>query len=141
MSGYLTPVSSMFLLDALVGGELPFSAPRSVYVGLATSVPETNNKTLDNITEVSTAGYERVEVYWDAATVDNIDSGPVQVYNSVDTDFPAMSEDMAPASYAFLTDAASGTSGDILYVWELAEPISALAGKPIRIPAHGLVIE
>jgi hypothetical protein len=31
--------------------------------------------------------------------------------------------------------------GDILYVWELAEPVAALASKPILVPVSGLVVE
>lgn len=31
--------------------------------------------------------------------------------------------------------------GDLLYIWELAEPVRALANKPIYVPASGLIIE
>ena len=35
----------------------------------------------------------------------------------------------------------SASIADILYVWELVEPVKALANKPIYVPASGLVIE
>jgi hypothetical protein len=35
----------------------------------------------------------------------------------------------------------SAAVGKVFYVWALAEPVSALAGKPIKVPASGLVIE
>lgn len=58
--------------------------------------------------------------------------GLVTTYNDLGTEVTSLA-----------TPPASNTApiGDILYVWELAEPVSALANKPILVPASALVIE
>ena len=48
---------------------------------------------------------------------------------------------MSAPSGTFLTTAASGYAGILLYVWSLAEPVQALSGKPWFVPANGLVVE
>lgn len=249
MAGFLTPPSKQFLLDCLVG-KVPAWAGggsnRTTYLGLATALSLDVVPTLANISEVQTPGYARTAITWDPATA----SDPVFVDNTSDIQMGPVTEDMAPAGFAFMTTVATGTvisapvvtlgaasaggtfaagtyywvvtainsrgetiasnevsatltlnqqqvlnwgavSGatgykvyrgtqtgvenvlvatlgavvtytdtgtvgtsnteppgvngagiaDLLYVWELAEPVKALANKPIYVPASGLVIE
>lgn len=51
-------------------------------------------------------------------------------------------EDTGTAGTAATVPAENSASvGDILYVWELIEPVRALASKPIFVPASALVVE
>lgn len=241
MAGFLPADAKVFLLGQLAG--------QGAYVGLATSIPKGIDVTLANLTEVTTPGYARAPVTWGAPGAADLNVNPVEVANSVDVNFPAVTQDMVPAGYAFLTNlptgnaiappvvtlGATGTSGGtskagkyfwvvtavnakgetvasnevtatlvangtqalswvaisgatsyriyrgtvtgqestlvntvtgttftdtgaagvtqappavntaavgkVFYVWTLAEPVSALAGKPIKAPANGLIIE
>lgn len=105
MSGYLTTVAKKFLLDSLVGKALPFTAPRTTYFGLATALSLDTDPTLSNISEVTTPGYARVAVAWDAAT-----GTPVFVDNTSDLTIGPVTADSPPAGFAFLTDASTGNS-------------------------------
>jgi len=70
-----------------------------------------------------------------AAGVENVlvaTVGAVTTYT--DTGIAGTSNTSPPA-------ANSASIADILYVWELSEPVKALANKPIYVPASGLVIE
>lgn len=241
MSGYLPADAKVFLLSQL--------ASKGAYVGLANAVPSGLDVTLANITEVTTPGYARAAVTWGVPGASDLNVGPVEVANSQDVNFPAVTEDLVPAAYAFLTDKATGNAlaapvaslgaatnsggtftagtyywvvtavnakgetiasnevsatlsangsqvinwavitgatgyniyrgtvsgqenvlvgtlngntftdtgavgtaatppsvnsaaiGTVYFVWQLAEPVTALAGKPIKAPANGLVIE
>lgn len=110
MSGFLPADAKVFLLGQLAG--------QGAYVGLATSIPNGPDVTLANIDEVVTPGYARAAVAWGAAGAADLNIDPVQVTNSADVNFPAVTEDMVPAPYAFLTNLATGNA--------LAEPVVAL---------------
>lgn len=99
MAGYLTPVGKATALNALAGVGL--------YVGLAQTLGLDSPPTLTNISEVVTAGYSREAVTWTSATV-----ADTFLNNTAATQFGPVTADMPPAAYAFLTNAASGTSLD-----------------------------
>jgi hypothetical protein len=66
----------------------------------------------------------------------------VQITTPTAFSFDALTADMdVPANYAFLTEAATGTSGDIRYIFDLAEPVLGKTGEPINVPASTLIIE
>lgn len=115
----------------------------TLYLGLAVIVPQDDpeSTSLSTLTEVTTSGYQRVQIpVFDPAST----TPPIQITVSSDFAFAAVDEDMDDdnaANYVFMTDAASGTSGVVRYVWELTEPVKALAGQPIKIPANQLIIE
>lgn len=106
MSGFMPADSRIASLNNL--------AASAKYVGLAVAIPEnTNDVTLANITEVTTGGYARASVAWNPAAVaagGTYGVDPVQLSNSGDVNWPAVTEDMVPAPYAFATDTASGNS-------------------------------
>lgn len=241
MAGFLPADAKAYVLTQIGGA--------GVYVGLAQALPEGNDVTLANITECSTPGYARTAVTWAVDTSVDYSTDPIQLLNTGDVNFPAVTADMAPCPYAFITDqaanshinvpvlsAGSSTSGGafaagtyfwvitatnfkgetiasneitatltlnqekvmtwgaisgatgynvyrgtvsgaenvlvasvgavttytdtgtagmsatppgtnsaavgkIYWIWELAEPVSALSGKPIKAPANGLIIE
>lgn len=99
MTGYLTPAGKASALNAIAGVGL--------YVGLAQSLGLESPAELNTISEVTTAGYARVAVTWSAA-----DSVNTFLNNTVATQFGPVTADMPPVNYAFVTDAASGTSID-----------------------------
>jgi len=133
MAGYLPSESKAYLLSLL--------ATQGRYVGLAVDIDSTlgPNIILANITEPATPGYGRAGVTWGAPVTDL--SGTVSISNSADVNFPVVTADLDPCTYAFVTDAASGTNGRVYYVWTLTEPVTTLAGKPTKAPAGGLIIE
>jgi hypothetical protein len=99
MAGYLTPDGKASALNALAG--------LGLYVGLAQSLGLVSPPQLTSISEVTTAGYSRQAVTWTSA-----DEVNTFLNNTVATQFGPVTADMPPASYAFLTDAASGVSLD-----------------------------
>ena len=128
MAGFLPPESKVDSLADVTS--------RGDFIGLAVSIPS-DAPTLSTITEITTAGYARKAVTWGApSTVE-----PIQVSNTGAITLGPVTADMPAANYAFLTDAASGTTGKLVYVWELTEPVAALANKPVYVPAGALVIE
>lgn len=139
MAGFTPKAWVARLLEATAGRTAISTS--TVYLGLALSVPDTpEDATLANIGEVTTAGYARKAVpAFSAATTTG-------TYPSITTptqfQFDAFTADMALAApYAFLCDAAAGTSGAIRHVWELPQAIKAVAGVPVTIPASTLIIE
>jgi len=131
MAGFLPRPAKTKLLDDLCTG--------TTYLGLATSMPQVGEINMASVQplEITTGGYARQSVTWSAAST----TEPVQKVNSAAITAPAVTADMPPASFAFLTTSSSGTGGTLLYVWELAEPVGALSGKPWHVPAGALKIE
>jgi hypothetical protein len=137
MAGSTTNASKAFLLDYLSGRALAFPSTRATYLGLAFVLPIGEDPTLLNISEVNTAGYTRQAVSWGAPS-----ANPVVIKSVADIQIGPLLADMtAAAQYAFLTDASVDTAGDILYVWNLIEPVQAKANKPIFVAAGALAIQ
>jgi hypothetical protein len=138
MAGYVPNAWVARLLEATTGKTAITTG--TVYLGLALAVPtDPLTSTLATVTEVTTAGYARIAVpaFGSASTV-----YPVQITTPTAFNFAAMSADMAsPANYAFLTDALTGTAGNLRYIFELIEPVLGKAAEPINIPANTLIIE
>lgn len=138
MAGFVPNQFLGKVLEAIAGRTSISST--TVYLGLAVSLPEDPaTVTLANLIEVTTAGYARksVPVFDPASAV-----APIQTLVSSDFAFNALSEDMVDyAYYAFLTDAPSGTSGFLHYVWELPTPIQGRSGEAIKVPSNQLIIE
>lgn len=134
MAGFLPSASKAYLLSQI--------GAKALYVGLAVAVDDSvgQNLILANLTEVTTPGYTRAPVVWSPPLTDA--TGNVSLSSSADVNFPVVTADInPPAPYAFVTDAASGTTGRLYYLWQLAEPVATLAGKPTKAPAGGLIIE
>lgn len=138
MAGFI-PNAWLARLEEATAGKTAISTGTR-YLGLATSLPtDRQTATLGSISEVTTAGYARVAVPAFAAATT---TAPVRITTPTTFTFAALSADMiVPANYAFLTDAASGTSGLIMYVFELSEPVLGLSGEPITVPGNTLIIE
>lgn len=112
----------------------------TIYLGLALALPvDPTTSTLALITEVTTAGYARklIPSFPAASAV-----APIQIVQPTTFAFNALSADMTtPAYYAFITDASTGTTGKIRYIFELPEPQQGRSGEALQVPASALVIE
>ena len=138
MAGYMPNPWVGRMLEALVGKTAVSTG--TVYLGLAWTVPDDPlTSTLANIGEVNTAGYARkaIPAFGTAVT------SPIPAITTPTAfTFTAFTADMAaPAPYAFLTDAATGTAGTLRYLWELPSPIQVVANVPVNVPASTLIIE
>lgn len=107
------------------------TSPTTLYLGLATAAL-TDTSTLGTITEVSTAGYSRQTVAFDAPTGD-----PSMVDNSADVTFGPFTADPPSVAYAFVTDAESGTTGTIYAYWS-GTAVDAASSESIKVAAGAL---
>lgn len=106
--------------------------PTAWYIGLATSAVAAGT-TLASVAELTTAGYARVAVTFNAPS----GTSPVTVVQSADLTFGPFSADPPSTAYAFLTEAASGTSGSIWARWT-GTAFDAGLGESVTIPAGTL---
>ena len=81
------------------------SAGNTWYVGLVSATPSATS-TLSNITEISGNGYARQAITWDFGTSRHAKTGNVV--------FTATAAWASGATYLFITNASSGTSGKML---------------------------
>lgn len=88
------------------------TSPTTLYLGLAT-VAVTDSSTLASITECTTSGYSRQSFTMAAPSGD-----PSATSNVADITFGPFSANPPSIAYAFVTDAASGTSGTIYAYWD-----------------------
>lgn len=138
MAGFVPNAWAARLLEATAGRT--GTGVGTVYLGLAHALPtDPLTSTLANITEVTTAGYARIAVpSFSAAST----TPPVRITTPTAFAFAAFTADMPyEANYAFLTDALSGTSGTLRYVFQLEVPVLGRTGEPLNIPASTLTIE
>lgn len=136
MPGFAPDAEKAILLDYLTGRRVEYTAARNSYLGLAVAIPD-EPITLATMAEVTTAGYARVQVTWVAPA-----GSPVATPNSASVQFGPVTADMDSAAlYAFLTEAAAGTTGTVQYVWQLLEPVQAKMNKPIFVAAGALTIQ
>ena len=114
------------------------TSPSAIYLGLITDAAGTLDESsgLADITEVDDVGYQRLEVVFDAPS---LISGKQTIQNSSQLEFgPWDSDEDAGITYVFLCDAASGTTGDILGLFELPSVKSPLAGESLIVTAGNL---
>lgn len=110
----------------------------SIYVGLGTGTIPTDASTLSNLTEVTDTAYARKLVAWNAPVEE---SGKSVIKNTSQIDFANWAANQPSAiTYAFTTDAQTGTVGKLLAVFDLNPTIQPTSGQPATIPAQGLTI-
>ncbi|GAA2322334.1 hypothetical protein GCM10010149_89380 [Nonomuraea roseoviolacea subsp. roseoviolacea] len=136
MAGNPTVVGAAAALDYFTGRALKWASPQNVYLALLTSsVPD--NVGLSSLPEVTTPGYARQQVTWSAATL----ARPSLTGNSAVVTFGPVTADMAsPATHVALVTAAVGTTGDVLYVWQLDTTQQAVNGQALQIAVNKLTL-
>jgi hypothetical protein len=136
MAGNPTVVGAAAMLDYLTGRALKWATTQNVYIALLTSsVPD--NIGLSSIPEVTTAGYARQLVTWSASTI----ARPSLTGNNAVITFGPVTADMSvPATHVALVTAATGTSGDVLYVWQLDTTQQAVNGQALQMAVNKLTL-
>jgi hypothetical protein len=133
MAGQLSNKGEEIALNAV------FRGGSSVYLGLSTSAI-TDTTLLSGVTEPTDSSYARKVITFGAPTqVSNVTT----VQNDVAIDYTAWVTN-APAkfTYAFITTAQTGTTGDILawFALDVANQIQPLAGQPVKVPIGGISV-
>lgn len=109
------------------------------YAALVAAQPGVGD-TPANLVEITTAGYARQPVTFGvpAVPVDGSSDLPVTT-NAAQVTFGPFTANMAvAATHIVLLDAASGTTGDIRYVWEIEEGYLGSANASLLLPANSM---
>lgn len=123
-------------LELVLGIGTP-SVPAHVYVGLATATVD-EDSTLATITECTDATYSRQEATFDTPTEV---SDAMRTYTTADITFGAFTTGGAAITHAFLTDAASGTSGSVIACFTLGTTKYTNEGETLKINAGDMYIQ
>lgn len=111
-------------------------APANNYLALLTADP-TGVSTIAGLTEVTTSGYSRVAVSFNAATA----AYPSVATNSSLITFGPFTANMAlPAQWVAMVSVVSGTTGFLRRTWMLASPQQVSATQTVDIAAGALQI-
>jgi hypothetical protein len=116
MAGELTNYGSNRAVAAGLGEAVDVADGQ--YLALATglpALPDTATLAAYVAKELTTAGYARVAVSWGAASGGGI-------ANDAAVAFGPFTADPPEATHAFLTDAASGTTGNVMAYWAITAP-------------------
>ena len=129
MAGQASTVGSKIMLDAASGRATQTS--RTTYLALLTAAP-TDASTLATMTEVTTAGYSRQAVTWSDPAATETTS------NSNTITFGPFTADPPNVTHCALVSAASGTTGDLIWWWNLDTARDAASGDSISVAAGSL---
>jgi hypothetical protein len=122
-------------LDFLTGRAVAYTAPRNTYLALLIADPG-DPADLTTLAEVTTPGYARQQVVWTAPTGD-----PMTTQNNGLLFYGPFTADMTDAAqFAALVTSASGTSGDVLFVWPIASALLAVTNESLQIAAGALTL-
>jgi hypothetical protein len=125
-------------LDFLTGRAVAYTAPRNTYLALLIADPGGDTDTIDMTTlpEITTAGYARQQVVWTAPS-----GSPMTTANNALLFYGPFTADMVDAAqYAALVTTASGTTGDVIYVWPIDDPLQAATNESLQIAAGALTL-
>ena len=128
MAGFFTDYSNNKVLDLFFGG-VPFTAPATLYVGLAQNTANKGGVT----TEPGGGGYTRVALANSSASFPAANVGSKS--NTVVISFPPPTADWGTVQSLFLSDASTG--GNILAMADLASPKSITNGSSAAKVAVG----
>ena len=134
MPGFLTDYNAPLVLDTITKRGTATS-----YLEILTAAP-THTSTLSTVTELSISGYSRQAVTWSVPAF-NSSAGAWSTSNTAAVVFGPFATDMTSiAIYLILVSAASGTSGNIQYAFQLDLNFEALAGTPVQVDIGALAI-
>lgn len=135
MPGEFSTAGSNIALDAVTGRVT--QTARTTYLALLTAAP-TDATTLATMSEVftpGTSGYTRQAVTWTAPTGD-----PATTSNSNALTFGAFGADPANVTHCALVSAQTGTTGDLVALWQLTTARDASVGDSITFAAGAVVL-
>lgn len=130
MTGEPTTVGAGIALDAQTGRAT--QTARTTYLAALTAAP-TDASTLATMAEITTSGYARQAVTWSAPTGD-----PAETHNTNVITFGAFSADPPNVTHVALVSASSGTSGDLIYYWLLANARDGISGDSLQVAVAAL---
>lgn len=111
--------------------------PSNVYLGLATE-EIVDEDTLSDITEENDANYERQELNFSSPSQEE---GKGTIKNDSEIEFgPWDSDADEKITYAFITDASSGTDGKLLSYFELPESKQPSAEETTKVPIEECIL-
>lgn len=147
MSGNLTDATDRAILNWITGTALGgWTPPATAYIALLTADPSLTaavptNPQLSELTELSATGYSRQVVTWSAATSPVNGQSQIQNSNVVTFGpFTAASGSGTATTFGALVNVASGTSGEVIAVWEWDSAVLAPQNQSITIPVANLTL-
>lgn len=145
MSGNLTDTTDRAILNWITGTSLGgWTPPSTAYVALLTVDPSTTSAIptdpqLSELTELAATGYTRQIATFTAATSPSQGTSQIQNSNLITFGpFTASTGSGTPTTFGALVNVASGTSGEVICVWEWDTPITAPQNQSITIPIANL---
>jgi len=145
MSGNLTDTTDRAILNWITGTSLGgWAPPSTAYVALLTVDPSTTSAIptdpqLSELTELAATGYTRQIATFTAATSPTQGTSQIQNSNLITFGpFTSASGSGTPTTFGALVNVASGTSGEVICVWEWDTPITAPQNQSITIPIANL---
>lgn len=132
MPGQLSTVGADIAENAVTGRAT--QSARTTYLCLLTAAPN-DATTLSTMAELTTAGYARQAVTWTAPTGE-----PAISSNSATITFGPFTADPPNVTHCALVSAASGTTGDFIYYWQLDVAKDAAINESIQFAAGGLTM-
>lgn len=156
MSGTFTDTTDRAVLSWLAGVTLPggWTPPTNTYLALLTADPRvlapapggdqpgfTNDPAITDFTEVSATGYTRQQVTWAAALTSS--NNPSSIANGTQITFGPFTDSSgmgAATTHGALVTVGSGTSGEVIMVWQWDNPVSAAQNESIIVPVGALTM-
>lgn len=93
-----------------------------------------------DLAEDDTAGYARPQIVWQVPYIPAGEDAPIGD-NAAQISFGPFSADGANLwTHVALLEAATGTTGDVRYVWELAEGYMPSIGDTLDLPAGSVIM-
>ena len=135
-SGKMANQGNKLALELVLGIGTP-SVPAHVYVGLSTATVD-EDSTLATITECTDATYSRQEATF--GTPSEV-SDAMRTYTTSDITFGAFTTGGIAITHAFLTDAASGTTGNVIACHTLGTTKYTNAGETLKIVTGDLYVQ
>ena len=147
MSGNLTDTTDRAILNWITGTSLGgWTPPTTGYVALLTVDPSTTaaiptDPQLSELTELTATGYSRQVVTWTASTSPTNGTSQIQNSNLVTFGpFTATSGSGTPTTFGALVTTASGTTGEVIAVWEWDIPVLAPQNQSITVPIADITL-
>src|ERR1700741_1308073 len=138
MSGNLTDTTDRAILNWITGTTLGgWAPPTTAYIALLTVDPATTavNPTdpqLSELTELAATGYLRQVATFTAGSSSSQGTSQIQNSNLITFGpFTDASGSGTPTTYGALVNVASGTTGEVICVWQWDTPITAPQNQSI----------
>ena len=145
MSGNLTDTTDRAVLNWITGTSLGgWAPPTTAYVALLTVDPATTaaiptDPQLSELTELAATGYSRQVATFTAATSPTQGTSQIQNGNLITFGpFTDAAGSGTPTTYGALVTTASGTTGEVICVWQWDTAITAPQNQSITIPIANL---